>query len=147
MDDKFTERTKDWTEVNNGKTKDTHLYDASSHDPAVSSEDEVSSTSSNDEVRSGAREIGEERVRKLALAKSAVVDFSVNGKITTMSYSQFQEFAHDTVKDFALWPVLDDETMSQRDWKEDEVGETFEVAMRIRSEEPSSLSISHIYYA
>eukprot|EP00978_Attheya_sp_CCMP212_P047700 scaffold422995_cov55-Attheya_sp.AAC.1 len=139
--------TQDWTDVNDGKTTDTKPYftDSPTSVPTTKAtpQQQPKQADKKEQEDAGGR-------RRLAVPKDGFFkfDIAVNGNITTYSRAEFQSVS-EIVKNMALWPALLDESMSQREWKEGEDGETFEVAIRIRSDtgRDATVRISHVYYA
>eukprot|EP00562_Extubocellulus_spinifer_P034137 CAMPEP_0178682364 /NCGR_PEP_ID=MMETSP0699-20121125/1730_1 /TAXON_ID=265572 /ORGANISM="Extubocellulus spinifer, Strain CCMP396" /LENGTH=662 /DNA_ID=CAMNT_0020326885 /DNA_START=185 /DNA_END=2173 /DNA_ORIENTATION=- len=71
--------------------------------------------------------------------------------ISLLSFSfqeEFLEHGGELVKNFAIWPIMDDPEWSKRDWGDSD-GEEVEVGMRFRSSDVphKSLGFSHVYYA
>jgi len=119
--------TTDWTEVNDGKTTDTTPYNATV----------------------GQRQLGKPTQDQL-VPKDLEMDIAINGKITkTMKRDDWIKYTAEKTKNCAVWPLLNNEEMSKRDWKDDNEGETVDVAVRFRSKEnpKATFCISHIYYA
>lgn len=112
--------TKEWTEVNNGKTTDTTPWNATS------------------------RELGGISFEN-TVPTDLEFDYAVNGVIKTMKFEEWKEHTAEYVKNVAVWPILNDESMALKDWD----GEPMEVAIRYRSKmKPhQSFCISHVYYA
>jgi hypothetical protein len=102
--------TKDWTEVNDGKTTDTT--------PAWNATNITNAD-------------GGQQRRQLKPSFDGLVptdfemDYAINGKIKTMKRDEWHEHAQEYVKNVAVWPLLNDETMAQKDWD----GEPVEVAI------------------
>ena len=65
-----------------------------------------------------------------------------------MNKEEFMKHSPELVKNFAIWPIMDDPEWSKRDWG-DKDGEEVEVGMRFRSTEVphKSIGFSHVYYA
>ena len=127
-------KTKDWTEVNNGKTMDTTPYE---HD----TEEEVHMWDGDVEDR---RRL---KTPPTPYPEDSKFDFALNGKIfRTMEIEEFRFHAAEMNYNNAHYPILDDEEMAKRDWD----GEPVELGIRLRSEtDPRqlTLNVNHIYYA
>ena len=127
-------RTKDWTEVNDGKTTDTTPYE---HDTA-------------EEARVWDGSVDERRRLKAAIPEypeDSKFDFALNGKIfKTMDLDEFKFFRAEMNYNNAHFAIMDDQEMATRDWD----GEPAELGIRLRSEtDPRALvlTVNHIYYA
>ena len=111
-------RTKEWNEVNDGKTEDTTPY----------------FTDDGNATRS--RSLGVEWV-----TDDFQFDIAINGKITkTMNSEEFMTYKDELVKNFALWPIMDDPSFA---------GGEVEIGIRLRSQEQphTTVGLSHVYYA
>ena len=124
--------TKDWTEVNDGKTLDTTPWNASA------------TTDEPSERRQNQRELGKPTEEQL-VPKDFEMDYAINGVVKTMGREEWLTHKKEFVKNVAVWPLLNDESMAQRDWD----GEPVEVAIRFRSKiaPQQSYCFSHVYYA
>jgi hypothetical protein len=74
------------------------------------------------------------------------MDIAINGEIIkTMKRDEFIEHTVEFVKNVAVFPFLNDESMAEKDWE----GEPMEVAIRFRSDiwPRQTFCISHVYYA
>jgi hypothetical protein len=113
-------RTKEWTELNDGKTDDTTPY----------------FTDDNNATRSRSLGGGE------GLPDDFFFDIAMNGKITkTMNNDTFLAFSPEIgAKNFALWPIMDDPSFQ---------GGEVEIGLRLRSQEQphATIGLSHVYYA
>lgn len=130
--------TQGWTEVNNGETVDTTPWNQTRR-----------------ELSAPYQVLDPEEAERRRLGKASIPDFvppdlkmdiAINGKITkTMEREEWVQYVGEYVKNVALWPLLNDESMAQRDWD----GEPMEVAIRFRSElkPQQGYTVSHIYYA
>jgi hypothetical protein len=126
--------TKDWTEVNNGKTTDTTPWNPTDERRTREEEDE-----------------NEQRQRNLKMTPEQLVpedfemDWAINGVVKTMKREEWLTHIKEFVKNVAVWPLLDDPSMAQKDWD----GEPVEVAIRFRSKIniQNTWCISHVYYA
>ena len=125
---KGTSLTKNWKEVNDGKTLDKTPFNAT--------------------ATGGVRQ--RERILKPTMDQliptDLEMDIAINGKIIkTMDREEFIGNTREYVKNVALFPLLNDESMAQKDWK----GERMEVAIRFRTEKSpqQTYCLSHIYYA
>ena len=130
--------TKDWTEVNNGKTMDTTPWNQTTR--ALAAADK----SINWEEAEG-RRLGKMTLES-RVPPDLKMDIAINGKITkTMEREEWVKYVGEYVKNVALWPLLNDESMAQRDWE----GESMEIAIRFRSELNPRVPycLSHLYYA
>jgi len=121
--------TADWTEIDDGKTMDTTTYNAAEDNP------------------------GRRRLKitiEQLVPDDFEMDIAINGVITkTMQREEWVSHTHEFIKNCAVWPLLDDETMAEKDWKEGEEGEPVEVGIRFRSQKmpQQNYCISHVYYA
>ena len=142
-----TELTKDWTEVNDGHTFDTVPMNATRdlvfQQRRLSHEDAFH-TNKDDTTE-----------RKLKGKMDPVPDdwqFDIvinNGEMRTMNRTEFISHQKEYVKNVAVWPILNDESMSANYEDDDGKLNPVEVAVRFRSEinPRHSLCISHVYYA
>uniref|UniRef100_A0A7S4K3H2 Uncharacterized protein n=1 Tax=Odontella aurita TaxID=265563 RepID=A0A7S4K3H2_9STRA len=76
-------------------------------------------------------------------------EIAINGKMhKVMDKNEFMSHAVEIVKNWAIWPLMDDVEWSKKDWGNSE-GEDVEVAVRMSSVSMPrrSLRISHVYYA
>ena len=76
-------------------------------------------------------------------------DIAMNGKIRhTMKKDEFMSWGKEHIKNFALWPILDDVEWAKDD-KGNGDGEDVEVGVRLRSAmgREATMRISHVYYA
>ena len=109
-------KTKGWTSINDGKTEDTTPYFT----------DDSNST----------------RSRSLAdnVPDDFLFDIAINGKIKTLNKDEFMANAGELVKNFALWPILDDPSFG---------GGEVEIGFRLRSQKDphTTIGVSHIFYA
>jgi hypothetical protein len=131
-----TAMSKGWTNVNDGKTYDTTPFNRSANSRLLFEE------SSRIHLE---RELGKPTINDL-VPPDFKMDVAINGKITrTWSREEWVRYTQEYTKNCALWPLLDDESMAQRDWE----GEPVEVAIRFRSESKPKqwYCISHVYYA
>ena len=142
------ELTKDWTEVNGGNTFDTTPWNSTSTIPTATRRLREHS----DVYYSGDDKEEEERYhRKLKPTKDQLIpkdlemDYAINGVIKTMGRDEWEPHTREYVKNVAVWPMLNDESMAQKDWD----GEPVEVAVRFRSKinPQQNYCISHVYYA
>jgi hypothetical protein len=116
--------TKDWKEVNNGKTTDT----------------------TPDAVDASGRQLGKPTPDQI-VPKDFEMDIAINGKITkTMDRAEWISFIGEASKNCAVWPLLNNEEMAKRENFE---GEDMEFAIRFRSKIDPHMGfcISHAYYA
>jgi len=129
--------TKGWEEVNNGKTSDTTPWNETAHR-------EMMGTPMDATDKDIHRNLGKADANKL-VPKDLEFDYVVNGVKKTMKRDEWMEFVGEAAKNVAVWPVLDDMSMAERDWE----GEPVEVAVRFRSKEQprATYCISHLYYA
>jgi hypothetical protein len=142
------ELTKDWTEVNGGNTFDTTPWNSTSTIPTATRRLREHS----DFYYDGDDKKEEERYhRKLKPTKDQLIpkdlemDYAINGVIKTMGRDEWEPHTREYVKNVAVWPMLNDESMAQKDWD----GEPVEVAVRFRSKinPQQNYCISHVYYA
>lgn len=131
--------TKGWTEVNDGKTLDETPFNA---------------TLAGSTRRKLLME--QHRHRQLKPTVDQLVpsdmkmDVAINGKITkTFEREEWISHVGEMSKNCAVWPILDDESMAKKDWKEGDEGEAVEVGIRFRIESNphQGYCISHVYYA
>jgi hypothetical protein len=123
--------TKDWKEVDDGKTMDTTPWEP------------PNKLDNNPEQR--------HRVLKKPTHDDLVpsdfeMDIAINGKLVqTMKRQEWLDYTQEYVKNVAVFPLLNDESMAQKDWE----GEPVEVGIRFRSQKmpQQTYCISHIYYA
>ena len=129
--------TKDWTEVNNGMTSDTTPWNETAHR-------EMMQTSMNFNEKEAHRNLGKPGKDQL-VPKDLKFDYAINGVIKTMDREEWLPYTQEASKNCAVWPVLDDITMAEKDWD----GEPVEVAVRFRSESDphATYCISHVYYS
>uniref|UniRef100_A0A7S4J0A1 Uncharacterized protein n=1 Tax=Odontella aurita TaxID=265563 RepID=A0A7S4J0A1_9STRA len=77
-------------------------------------------------------------------------EVAINGEVIKSSNKEeFLSYGKEIVKNFALWPMMDDVEWAKRDWGDQE-GEDVELAVRITCpSKPRSctIGISHVYYA
>ena len=128
--------TDTWTEVNDGKTYDTTPYEK------PDGRNRVLSDSSLEEE--GQRDL--KATFEQTVPRDLKMDIALNGKIVkTMEYDEWKTHSAEFVKNVALWPILDDISMAERDWE----GEPVEVGIRFHSQlKPNQgFCISHVYYA
>lgn len=130
--------TKDWTDVNNGMTLDATPWNETAHREMIQTPVHFN----QEEVH---RNLGKATPDQL-VPKDLKFDIAINGVITkTMEREEWMLYIGEASKNCAVWPVLDDITMAEKDWD----GEPVEVAVRFRSEENprATYCISHVYYA
>jgi len=134
------ETTKDWKEVNDGKTMDTTPFDYDAfleHRELLSEHRGISD-----------RQLAVNFKMDDVIANDFFMDIAVNGKIIkSMGKDEWVKYTPEHAKICAVWPVLNDEDMAKR--RDDWDGEEIELAIRFRSDEKpqQSFCISHIYYA
>jgi len=126
-------RTQGWTEVDDGKTMDTTPW--------------------NETIPvGGQRSLSQKSGRRvLKMSKDGLVpedfemDWAINGVIKTMKREEWLSHTQEFVKNVAVWPLLIDESMAEKDGD----GESIEVAIRFRSKimPQQTYCISHVYYA
>ncbi|KAG7359209.1 hypothetical protein IV203_015798 [Nitzschia inconspicua] len=122
--------TKDWTEVDDGKTMDTTPWDAAKQSSDPQGRHRILKKPTHDEL----------------VPSDFEMDIAINGKIVkTMKRQEWLDHTQEFVKNVAVFPLLNDESMAQRDWE----GEPVEAAIRFRSKKmpKQTYCISHIYYA
>ena len=115
-------RTKNWNEVNDGRTEGTTPY------------------FTNDANATRCRSLGVEWV-----TDDFQFDIAINGKIAkTMNNEEFMSYKDELVKNFALWPIMDDPSFAGG-----EAGVEVEIGIRLRSQEQphTTVGLSHVYYA
>lgn len=130
--------TKDWTKVNGGMTHDTTPWNDTGNRKMMATD------------RYGSEDESE-RQRKLKPKVDDLVpadlemDIAINGVIKTMKREEWVTYTREASKNVAVWPLLDDSSMAEKDWE----GESVEVAIRFRSElmPKQSYCVSHIFYA
>ena len=161
---KGTELSKDWTEVNGGKTFDTTPFgDEMPSQRRLRDHSDVFYDDNNDDTN----DAGDSSTRKLSAKKEINVplDFEFdyvinNGVIKTMDREEWLPYTKELSKNVAVFPLLNDETMAQQrredrknrngqDESDDDDGEPIEVAVRFRSKllPKQTFCISHVYYA
>jgi len=125
--------TKDWTEVNGGNTLDTTPWNAST------------TTAQPSDRRQNQRKLGKKPKPDDLVPKDFEMDYAINGVVKTMDREEWLPHIKEFVKNVAVWPLLNDESMAQRDWD----GEPVEVAIRFRSKTlpKQPYCFSHVYYA
>ncbi|KAL3942006.1 MAG: hypothetical protein SGBAC_003718 [Bacillariaceae sp.] len=121
-----------WTEVNDGKTKDTAPYNATRRLHTMEAQ-----------VTQESRRL--KPTFEQTVPADLEMDFAINGTINTMKYDEWKDYTVEKVKNVAVWPLLNDLEMAEKQWD----GAPVEVAIRFRSEEKPNLPfcISHVYYA
>ena len=129
--------TKDWTEVNNGMTLDTTPWNRTAHREMM-----ATSKFANDENQH--RNLGNVN-KDTTIPKDLEFDYAINGVVKTMKYDEWDSNTRELTKNCAVWPLLDDISMAEKDWD----GDPVEVAIRYRSKEQPhrSFCLSHAYYA
>eukprot|EP00531_Pseudo-nitzschia_arenysensis_P000462 CAMPEP_0116134426 /NCGR_PEP_ID=MMETSP0329-20121206/10638_1 /TAXON_ID=697910 /ORGANISM="Pseudo-nitzschia arenysensis, Strain B593" /LENGTH=1029 /DNA_ID=CAMNT_0003629133 /DNA_START=91 /DNA_END=3180 /DNA_ORIENTATION=- len=129
--------TQGWTEVNNGNTTDTTPWNKTAHREMMGSFTDITDEDLH-------RNLGKAN-RDVLVPKDLEFDYVVNGVKKTMYREEWLTFSHERVKNVAVWPILNDIDMAEKDWD----GEPVEVAVRFRSKiEPrATYCISHVYYA
>lgn len=137
--------TKDWTEVNGGKTSDTTPYNVTATrqlqeqhqlEPRVRHEDVYPEEHDDDD----GRDLRVKFSMDDKVANDFYMDIAINGKITrTMDKKEWLGYTVEHSKNCAVWPLMTDPT----------VHGNVEVAIRFRSEEKpqQGFCLSHIYYA
>merc|ERR1712238_317690 len=165
---KGTELSKDWTEVNGGKTFDTTPFgDEMPFQRRLRDHSDVFYDDNNDDTNA-ANDAGDSSTRKLGgSAKKEInvpLDFEFdhvinNGVVKTMDREEWLSYTVELSKNVAVFPLLNDETMAQQredrknrngqDESDDDDGEPIEVAVRFRSKlvPKQAFCISHVYYA
>jgi hypothetical protein len=126
---KGTSLTQDWNEVDDGKTFDTTRLDPK----------DVDSGSQRQRI------LGKPTIDDM-IPSDLQMDIAINGKIVhTMDREEFIKHTAEYVKNVAVFPLLNDESMAIRDWD----GEPMEVAIRFRSKKSpqQTYCLSHLYYA
>jgi len=119
--------TEKWTQVDDGKTMD--------------------STPGNQTTPSGVQ-TGQRMLKPTTnqlVPQDLYMDYAINGVIKTMNRTEWLSHTNEFIKNVAVWPLLDDESMAENN----EEGEDVEVAIRFRTESKpqQSYCISHVYYA
>ena len=133
--------TKKWTEVNNGMTHDTTPYNSTARRTMM----DTHMVPNNEEAQHH-RDLRSKATHEKSIPKDFEMDIAINGVITkTMKREEWIEYTKEPGKNVAVWPLLDDISMSEKDWD----GESVEVAIRFRSEliPQTPFCVSHIYYA
>ena len=136
--------TRDWTEVNGGKTHDTTPWNATAS-RALMSRTPNSDNQRQTEDEQQQRQLGKPTPDQL-VPKDLELDIAINGVIVkTMKREEWMTHIKEFVKNVAVWPLLNDVSMAQKDWD----GEPVEVAIRYRSKMMPQITycISHVYYA
>ena len=89
--------------------------------------------------------------RNLALPLDFWFDYSINGVVTTLSRDAFTSFGQDMDGAMTLYPLLIDPSMGERKRAAGDVGETFDVGIRIRTlpdrGRTATIMLTHVYYA
>lgn len=122
--------TEKWTEVDDGKTMDTTPWEGFFEPDNPPNRHRVLKKPTHDEL----------------VPSDFEMDIAINGKIVqTMKRTEWLEYTREYVKNVAVFPLLNDESMAQKDWE----GEPMEAAIRFRSKKmpKQTYCISHIYYA
>jgi len=118
--------TKGWTEIDDGKTLDTTPYNA---------------------TKSG----NGRRMNSEMIPDDFEMDIAIDGKIIkVMKKEEWSLYKVEPTKNCAIWPLLDDKEMAERNQKEGKEGEPMEVGIRYRSKsQPTGFNFcfSHLYYA
>ena len=120
-------KTKEWTEVNNGKTFDTTPYKFPEEE---------------EQIWDGT--VHQRRLKKEipAYPEDSKFDFAINGEIIkTMDLEEFEAYKQEIAYNVAIMPILDDIKMAEQ---------PVELGIRLRSEKkPRDLVINfnHFYYA
>jgi hypothetical protein len=148
--DKGTELTKDWTEVNGGNTFDTTPWNSTTNSPTATrrlrehSDVYYYGDDKKEEERHYHRNL-KPTIDQLVPADLEMDYVINNGAIKTMDREEWLPYHVEYVKNVAVWPLLNDESMAQKDWD----GEPVEVAVRFRSKlkPQQTYCISHVYYA
>jgi hypothetical protein len=126
--EKANSLTTEWTEVDDGKTMDTTPWEKPATDE--SHRQRVLGKMSQDDL----------------IPSDFDMDIAINGKITkTMKRDEWMQYEPEKGKNVAVWPLLNDESMAQKDWD----GEPVEAAIRFRTtlKPKQTYCLSHIYYA
>jgi len=163
---KGNELSKDWSEVNDGKTLDDTPYNATltrhkriliekegregiKRRQMVERQELQSEYGEVEEMGHRHRQLGKPTPDQL-IHKDLKMDVAINGKITkTFDAEEWRKYIGEMSKNCAVWPILDDESMAERDWDEGDEGEPVEVGIRFRidSQPHQGYCISHVYYA
>ena len=89
--------------------------------------------------------------RRLTTPSDFEVDLVINnGKTLHMTRSYFSNLGVKITDGLTVWPLLLDKSMAEKERDESDLGETIEIAIRIRSEKKprdATMVLSHIYYA
>lgn len=128
--EKANSLTKGWTEVDDGKTLDTTPLDPANAGGGGSRQ----------------RFLGGKAKHETHIPEDLEMDIAINGEIThTMKRDEFIDNTKEFVKNVAVFPLLNDESMAQKDWE----GEPMEAAIRFRTKKQpqQTYCVSHIYYA
>jgi len=166
---KGTELTKDWTEVNDGKTFDTTPFSEEmpsqrrlrNHADVFDDDNDDDTHEDNDANDSSTRKLGGKMTQESHIPLDLQFDYVINnGEIKSMDRDKFIEHSAEYVKNVAVFPLLNDETMAQQqredrknqngqDESEEDDGDPIEVAVRFRSKlsPKQTYCISHVYYA
>jgi hypothetical protein len=134
--------TENWDEVNDGKTDDTTPWDGDAHRALMD-------TSMDFNEEDEHRNLGGKAKQDKQIPKDLEMDIAINGKLVkTMKYDEWLPYTKEIVKNVAVWPLLDDISMAERDWE----GEAVEAAIRFRTKPEIGQKIypycvSHVYYA
>uniref|UniRef100_A0A6T7GFJ6 Uncharacterized protein n=1 Tax=Attheya septentrionalis TaxID=420275 RepID=A0A6T7GFJ6_9STRA len=126
--------SKEWTEVNDGKTLDETPYNGTNPFRERNLLDFMGEEEHQRRLKPGPEQL---------VPQDMKMDVAINGKIIkTWEREEWMKSAVETSKNCALWPLLDDESWDQGD-------EPVELAIRFRidSNPHQGYCISHIYYA
>eukprot|EP00980_Cylindrotheca_fusiformis_P021317 scaffold8211_cov117-Cylindrotheca_fusiformis.AAC.13 len=127
-----------WKEVNDGKTTDTTPWNETGKRQLV-----LDSLPTDDSWPPEQRHL--KKTFEQVVPTDLEMDFAINGTIKTMEYKEWRKYSAEKSKNVAVWPLLNDVEMAERDWD----GAPVEVAVRFRSEMKPHVPycISHVYYA
>jgi len=134
--------TKGWTEVNDGMTHDTTPWNATAKRALA----EMMTTDYVDFYAEEEQHRDLKMDRKLQIPADLEMDIAIDGVITkTMEKEEWELYSKERAKNVAVWPILNDISMAERDWE----GKSVEVAIRFRSKINPNVAycISHVYYA
>merc|ERR1711935_1080461 len=107
-------------------THDTTPYNSTAHRTMMDTH-----MDSNNEEAQHHRDLRSKARYETSVPKDFEMDIAINGVITkTMKREEWIANSHELGKNVAVWPLLDDISMSEKDWD----GESIEAAIRFRSE-------------
>ena len=144
-----TERSKGWTEINNGKTMDTTPYfNKTTGLPNIYEDGDRKLSRSNQIMNDFVANEMVDRQRRTGgkvtpLPDDFELDIAINGRIwKTMNVTEFMVYTKEVAYNQAIFTLYDDETTVEENG--------VELSLRVRcshSTVHTGISITHIYYA